>query len=96
MSTTDTRDIAPPITDIPASPAGDLATQRDALPMKTLTLIGVAGRPDHRLALLRDRDGTILNVRYGDRTPGGTVQAIGESEIILARAGKAVRLKMPD
>ncbi|MDJ0629170.1 MAG: hypothetical protein QNJ44_13010 [Rhodobacter sp.] len=96
MSTTDTRDIAPAMTDVPPSPAGKTATRPNALPLNKLTLIGITGRPDSRRALLRKRDGTILPVTTGDRTPGGTVKAIGADEVLLARAGKTIRLSMPE
>ncbi len=96
MSTTDTRAIAPAITDVPPSPAGDMATQSRALPLSQLALIGIAGRPDNRRALLRTRNGRILRVALGDRTPHGTVQAIGATELFLTRAGRTTRLALPD
>lgn len=96
MSITDTRDIAPAITNVPASPAGAMATEAQALPLSKLALLGTMGRPDARIAILRERDGTILTVVTGTKTPAGTVQAIGEGEIILARSGKATRLRMPN
>ena len=97
MQRPDARVIAPPMTDVPSTRAGDLATQAQRLPMGApLTLIGVAGAPEARRALLRRRNGRILTVQVGDRTPRGEVKAIGADEVILARAGRAIRLSMPD
>ena len=96
MSSFDARAIAPAITNVPTSPAGDMATQSLALPLAKLALIGIAGRPENRRALLRTGSGRILPVRLGDRTPHGTVQAIGPSELFLTRAGRTTRLALPD
>jgi type IV pilus biogenesis protein PilP len=93
----DTRDIAPPQTDIPPSPAGQTATETGQLPLNGLVLIGIAGKPDSLIALLRARDGKILSVRTGDATPGGRVAAIGPNEVHLTRnGGNTTRLLLPD
>ncbi len=96
MATADARVIAPAQTDVPPTPAAEHATLPARLPLDTLALIGVAGAPDTRIAFLRDRNGQIRPVRIGDDTPKGRVEAIGADEVILARAGKSLRLSMPE
>ncbi|MDJ0827669.1 MAG: hypothetical protein QNJ16_19435 [Rhodobacter sp.] len=96
MPRPDARVIAPPMIDVPPSPAGELATQEGRLRLNALSLIGIAGAPDARRAVLRRPGGEILTVRVGDRTPRGRVEAIGPEQVILSRAGKAVRLRLPD
>lgn len=74
----------------------DLATQRAALPLRQLQLLGVAGTEDARRALLRTPGGQTRTVRMGDSLRQGTVVAIGPDRLVLAgNLGQRV-LTLPD
>ncbi|MEX0370204.1 MAG: hypothetical protein AB3N09_06195 [Tateyamaria sp.] len=62
----------------------DLATQRGALQLRQLQLLGVVGTEDARRALLRTASGQTRLVRKGDTLRQGTVVAIGADRVILA------------
>ena len=95
MTTSSTAtDTAPEQAPMP-SPAGDTATLRQVLPLNQLVLIGIAGTPENRIALLRDRKGAILRVQTGDKTPRGKVAAIGETTVHLQKSGKTETLDLP-
>lgn len=95
--THDTRRIAPPQTDVPETPASAKATKPGVLKLNELALIGIAGSPENRIAILRERNGDILTVHNGDTTPKGRVAGIGDAEVILARAGgRQTRLRLPE
>lgn len=61
----------------------NLATQKSALPLRQLQLIGVAGTEQARRALLRLPNGKITTVQVGDHLRQGTVQAIAPDAIVL-------------
>ena len=95
MTTSSTAtETAPPQAPI-QSPAGDTATLRQVLPLNQLVVIGIAGTPENRIALLRDRKGAILRVKTGDKTPRGQVAAIGETTVHLQKFGKVEKLDLP-
>ena len=74
----------------------DLATQRGALPLRNLQLLGVAGSNDNRRALLRTAGGQTRMVQVGDSLRQGTVMAIGEDRIVLNGGMGQRTLKLPD
>ncbi|MBI6630147.1 hypothetical protein [Pontibaca salina] len=78
----------------PAHVAG-AATQKSALPMQQLTLIGLFGPASAPRALLRGRNGRILKVEPGDRVGGSHVMGIDSDGVILQRQNQAVRLALP-
>lgn len=71
------------------------ATQKSALPLQQLTLIGLFGSISTPRALLRGRNGRILRVVPGDRVGGSHVLGIDADGVILQRQGQAVRLALP-
>lgn len=71
------------------------ATQRNAINMRKVNLIGVYGTPSSRRALVRLGNGRYRKVEVGDRIDGGRVSAIGESELRYQKSGRAVVLRMP-
>lgn len=73
----------------------DLATQRKALPLRTLHLIGIAGSDEARRALLRTPAGQIRTVSRGDQLPQGTIIAIAHDRLILQTATGERLLTMP-
>ena len=73
------------------------ATQRGALPLRRLALIGVMGTQDAPRALLRTPAGQIRQVSVGDQLRQGTVVAIAENAITLtARNGSTTVMRMPE
>ncbi|WP_417727632.1 type II secretion system protein N [Roseovarius sp.] len=72
----------------------DAATDRDALPDAWVTLLGTLHGPDHSRALLRI-GGTVHTVEIGTTLGGAMVAAIGEGTVILTRAGRRERLRLP-
>lgn len=79
---------------MPMTPA-EAATTKAALPLDQTALVGTLIRPDNRIALVRHPGGRIERLSVGDRLNGGTVTAIGEGELHLATAGKAVVYRLP-
>lgn len=71
------------------------ATQRNAINLRKVNLIGVYGTPSSRRALVRLGNGRYRKVEVGDRIDGGKVSAIGESELRYQKSGRAVVLRMP-
>ncbi|WP_299687075.1 pilus assembly protein PilP [uncultured Tateyamaria sp.] len=72
------------------------ATERRALPLRQLALIGVAGTDDARRALLRTPAGQIRQVQVGDVLRQGTVMAIAADAITFAgTSGRTTVLQMP-
>lgn len=71
------------------------ATQRNALKLRSVNLIGVYGSAKNRRALVRMSNGRYRKVKVGDRLDGGKVMAIGASELRYHKSGRNVILKMP-
>ncbi|WP_299612194.1 type II secretion system protein N [uncultured Tateyamaria sp.] len=74
----------------------DLATQRGALPLRNLQLLGIAGPEENRRALLRTAGGQTRLVHVGDSLRQGTIVAIGEDRIILNGGMGQRTLTLPD
>ena len=73
------------------------ATQRGALPLHRLMLIGVMGTGDTPRALLRTHAGQIRQVSVGDQLRQGTVVAIADDAITLAaRNGSTTVMRIPE
>ncbi|MDJ0821224.1 MAG: hypothetical protein QNJ09_05345, partial [Paracoccaceae bacterium] len=82
--------------DIPsAASVTRAATERNAINLNRVNLIGVYGKPSSRRALVRLANGQYKKVQVGDRMDGGRVTAIGESELRYSKRGRNVVLKMP-
>ena len=71
-----------------------LATMKADLPR--LALLGIFGQTTAPKALVRDTSGEIETVAVGDRFARGTVQAIGEDQLVLSLSGGSTKvLRMP-
>ncbi|MEM1432182.1 MAG: hypothetical protein AAGG09_22210, partial [Pseudomonadota bacterium] len=83
----------------PAQPSSALvarqATQRNALRLNRVTLIGVYGSASQRRALVRLPSGRYVKVQVGDRLDGGRVSAISRTELQYTKSGRAVTIEMP-
>ena len=71
------------------------ATQRNAIHLRNVNLIGVAGSPSERRALVRLSSGRFVRVGVGDRLDGGRVAAVGETTLQYVRRGRTVTLEIP-
>ncbi len=70
------------------------ATVKNAINLGEISLIGVFGSSSSRRALIRMPTGRFIKVKVGDRFDGGTIAAIGDSEVSYVKRGKTVVLKM--
>ncbi|MEB8385758.1 hypothetical protein OO012_00840 [Rhodobacteraceae bacterium KMM 6894] len=71
------------------------ATEKNAINLRKVNLIGVYGTPASRRALVRLGNGRYKKVQVGDKLDGGQVAAIGDSELRYVKRGRAVILQMP-
>jgi hypothetical protein len=71
------------------------ATEKNAINLRQVNLIGVYGSPASRRALVRLGNGRYKKVQVGDSLDGGKVAAIGDSELRYVKRGRAVILQMP-
>ncbi|MDW3117159.1 MAG: hypothetical protein R8G60_04775 [Roseovarius pacificus] len=71
------------------------ATDKNAISMRQVNLIGVYGSPSNRRALVRLANGRYQKVKVGDRLDGGQVAAIGDSELRYQKRGRSIVLRMP-
>jgi len=71
------------------------ATERNAINLSKVNLIGIYGSPSDRRALVRLRNGRYVKVEIGDRVDGGRVAAIGDNELRYVKGGRNITLKMP-
>lgn len=71
------------------------ATVNNAINLRRVNLIGVFGTPADRRALIRMPSGRYKKVQVGDRIDGGTVVAIGDSQLQYQKRGTNTTLKLP-
>ncbi len=71
------------------------ATQRNAINLGKVNLIGVYGSASDRRALIRLKSGRYVKVEVGDRVDGGRVSAIGDDELRYVKGGRNITLKLP-
>ncbi|BDW85890.1 hypothetical protein [Roseicyclus marinus] len=71
------------------------ATERNAIRLRDINLIGVTGTPNDRRALVRLPSGRFVRVAVGDRLDGGRVAAIGENSLQYVLNGRNVTLEIP-
>lgn len=83
----------------PSAPTGAsvarMATTKNAINLRRVSLIGVYGSPSDRRALVRLPSGRYVKVKVGQRVDGGKVAAIGEAELRYVKGGRTIVLKMP-
>ncbi|MCD9146218.1 hypothetical protein [Pseudophaeobacter flagellatus] len=71
------------------------ATINNAINLRRVNLIGIFGKPSNRQALIRLPSGRTRQVSTGDRLDGGTVLAIGESQLQYQKRSKNIMLELP-
>ncbi len=71
------------------------ATQRNAMRLREINVIGIFGRANDRRALVRLSNGRYLRVKVGDRLDRGRVVAIGESQLVYQKGGRNIGLNLP-
>lgn len=72
------------------------ATDKNAINLRKVNLIGVYGGTSNRRALVRLDNGRYQKVRVGDRLDGGRVAAIGDSQLRYIKKGRNVVLQIPE
>ncbi|WP_425038329.1 hypothetical protein [Primorskyibacter sp. S187A] len=90
--------IAPRTVQPPApsrSSVAQAATQRNAINLRRVNLIGVYGKPSDRRALVRLKNGRFKKVKVGDRVDGGRVLAISDTQLRYQKGGRNVTLDLP-
>ncbi|PYF09198.1 hypothetical protein C8J30_11071 [Rhodobacter viridis] len=70
------------------------ATQKNALDLSKISLIGLYGTPSNRRALVRLPNGRFFKLQVGDRIDGGQVTAIGDSQMTYQKGGNPITLKL--
>lgn len=86
---------AEPPADTPNPLVAEHATLPAALRLRSVTLIGIVGPTANPSALLRLSGGRILKLDVGDKSPAGTVAAIGGNAVRLSRRGRIKTLRIP-
>lgn len=71
------------------------ATLPDAINLHKVNLIGIYGSTSNRRALVRLKSGRYVKVQMGDRLDGGTVTAIGETELRYRKGNRDHVLELP-
>lgn len=72
------------------------ATIEDAMPLRSIVLVGVYGKSNNRHALLRTPNGRFVKVTPGDAIDGYEVAAISPDAIRLRRRGRDTLLVIPE
>lgn len=70
------------------------ATQKDALPDRNLSVIGLFGSEGNMQALVRHGSGRVQTVQAGERISLGRIMAIDASGLLIERRGEIGRLPM--
>ena len=91
---------APPRIVAPSGPTATTvaraATQRDAIDLSQITLIGIYGTETTRSALVRlPGSGNYEKVEAGDRLDGGQIRSIRQDSLIYVKNGRTITLEMP-
>jgi hypothetical protein len=74
---------------IPSSASvAETATERRAINLRRVNLIGIFGSQSNRRALVRMPNGQVVRVQVGDTLDGGRVSAIGDGELRYVRGGR--------
>ena len=71
------------------------ATEKDALNLSKIALIGVFGTESARYAYVRLGNGTLKKVKVGDSLDGGQVVAISATDLRYQKNGKLIVLALP-
>jgi hypothetical protein len=79
----------------PGGSVARAATDRNALRLRQINLIGVFGKPSDPKALVRLPSGRTVRVGIGDRVDNGRVTSIGAGRLTYRRGSRDVVLEMP-
>lgn len=71
------------------------ATDRNALRINRVALIGVIGTAKNKRAIVIFENGRRRTVSVGDRLDGGRVAAIGDGQLKYTKGNRTITLKMP-
>jgi len=81
-----------PMANTAQTTAESIATQKDALPDRRVTLIGLFGPQDALQGMVRLSSGRIKTVQPGARLPIGRIVAIDLDGLLVERGGTVGRL----
>ncbi len=70
------------------------ATEKNAINLGKVNLIGLFGSKSNRRALVRMPNGSFTRVQVGDRLDGGTVTAIGDAQLSYRKGSRDVTLQL--
>lgn len=71
------------------------ATEENVIPLRQMSLLGVAGSSSDRRALIRLRNGNVITVRVGDSLDGGQVTSISSDAVNYIKRGTTYGIEMP-
>ena len=72
------------------------ATISDGINLGDISLIGIFGKSNARMALIRTPSGRIHRVKRGARVDGWMISAISEKNVRIQRRSKTVTLRLPN
>ncbi len=75
--------------------AESVATVRADIDLQSTMLIGFVGKTEALDALLRKRDGSVIRVSRGDKTPVGTVIGIDGETLRVQNGGTVKVMRLP-
>ncbi|KEO52929.1 hypothetical protein TP2_08290 [Thioclava pacifica DSM 10166] len=70
------------------------ATEKNAINLRKINLIGLYGSSSNRRALVRLSNGRFVKVGVGDRLDGGKVTAIGSGQLTYKKGSRSYTLKL--
>jgi hypothetical protein len=70
------------------------ATEKNAISMGKMNLIGLFGAKGNRRGLVRMPNGSFVRVQVGDRLDGGTVTAIGDGQLSYQKGSRNTTLTL--
>ncbi|MBD3804025.1 MAG: translation initiation factor 2, partial [Thioclava sp.] len=70
------------------------ATEKNAINLRKINLIGLYGSSSNRRALVRLANGRFVKVGVGDRLDGGQVTAIGSGQLTYKKGSRSYTLKL--
>ncbi len=71
------------------------STEKNALPLGRLTLVGIFGPTSDHYAYVRLANGKIEKVKIGDPLDGGTIIAISDTDLHIRKGGREIILALP-
>lgn len=71
------------------------ATERGAINLRRVNLLGIYGTSSDRRAMVRLPSGRLVKVKVGDRIDGGRIVAIGDTQLQYQKGGRNLTISLP-